>query len=182
MRGRAPRPRTGSTRGSRSYARAASACRTHRPWSVAGPRDRACTPSGEGGCRRRREGARSRTRWRSPCDRGRDSGGPPRCHDYQMSSLGQFPHRIRPARGDPEGVLVLLHGRGTNEHDLFPLLDLLDPEARLVGVTPRAPLSLPPGGAHWYAVREVGFPDPGTFFPTYRPLTEWVDALPVALG
>ena len=99
-----------------------------------------------------------------------------------MSSLEQFPHRIRPARGDPEGVLVLLHGRGTNEHDLFPLLDLLDPEARLVGVTPRAPLSLPPGGAHWYAVREVGFPDPGTFFPTYRALTEWVDALPVGLG
>jgi phospholipase/carboxylesterase len=99
-----------------------------------------------------------------------------------MSALEQFPHRIRPARGEPEGVLVLLHGRGTNEHDLFPLLDMLDPEARLVGVTPRAPLSLPPGGSHWYVVREVGFPDPGTFFPTYEALTGWIDALPDALG
>jgi phospholipase/carboxylesterase len=99
-----------------------------------------------------------------------------------MSSLEQFPHRIRPARGVPEGVLVLLHGRGTSEHDLFPLLDLLDPEGRLVGVTPRGPLSLPPGGAHWYVVREVGFPDPGTFFATYEALAAWVDALPGALG
>jgi phospholipase/carboxylesterase len=99
-----------------------------------------------------------------------------------MTSLDQFPHRIRPARADPEGVLVLLHGRGTNEHDLFPLLDLLDPEARLAGITPRAPLSLPPGGAHWYIVREVGFPDPGTFFRTYEALAAWIDALPEALG
>ena len=99
-----------------------------------------------------------------------------------MSSLEQFPHRIRPARGEPEGALVLLHGRGTNEHDLFPLLDLLDPQGRLVGVTPRAPLSLPPGGSHWYIVRRVGYPDPGTFFPTYEALEGWVDALPETLG
>jgi len=99
-----------------------------------------------------------------------------------VTSLEQFPHRIRPARGEPEGVLALLHGRGTSEDDLFPLLDMLDPEARLVGITPRAPLTLPPGGAHWYMVREVGFPDPDTFFPTYAALTAWIDALPGALG
>ena len=58
--------------------------------------------------------------------------------------------RERPAAGEPEGALVLLHGRGADEHDLFPLLDALDPERRLLGVTPRGPLSLPPGGAHWY--------------------------------
>jgi phospholipase/carboxylesterase len=99
-----------------------------------------------------------------------------------MSSLEQLPHRIRPARGDPEGVLVLLHGRGTSEHDLFPLLDSLDPEARLAGITPRAPLSLPPGGAHWYIVQEVGFPDRDTFVGTYEALAEWLDALPEQLG
>ena len=62
--------------------------------------------------------------------------------------------RVRPAAGEPEGALVLFHGRGADEHDLVPLLDALDPERRLLGVTPRGPLSLPPGGAHWYVVRE----------------------------
>jgi phospholipase/carboxylesterase len=99
-----------------------------------------------------------------------------------MSTLDRFPHRIRAARGDPEGVLVLLHGRGTDEHDLFPLLDLLDPEGRFAGVTPRGPLALPPGGAHWYVIREVGHPDPVTFGSTYEALGEWLDALPAELG
>src|SRR6201999_1679301 len=55
-------------------------------------------------------------------------------------------HRIRPAVGEPAGALVLFHGRGVDEQDLMPLLDVLDPERRLAGVCPRGPLSLPPGG------------------------------------
>ena len=86
-------------------------------------------------------------------------------------------HRERPAAGAPAGALVLLHGRGADEHDLFGLLDMLDPERRLLGVTARGPLSLPPGGAHWYAVKRVGYPDPDTFWPTWELLTGWVDAL-----
>jgi phospholipase/carboxylesterase len=85
-------------------------------------------------------------------------------------------HRVRPADGDAAGLLVLLHGRGADEQDLFPLLDVLDPERRLLGVTPRGPLSLPPGGRHWYAVREIGYPDPVTFLPTFEALSQWVDA------
>jgi phospholipase/carboxylesterase len=84
---------------------------------------------------------------------------------------------MRPAAGDPEGLLVLFHGRGADERDLFPLLDLLDPERRLLGVTPRGPLRLPPGGAHWYAVQEIGYPDPSTFSPTYALVGEWLDGL-----
>jgi len=71
---------------------------------------------------------------------------------------------------------VLLHGRGVDENDLFPLLDELDPERRLVGVTTRAPLTLPPGGYHWYAVRRIGFPDPPTFHSTYPLVTGWLDS------
>jgi phospholipase/carboxylesterase len=99
-----------------------------------------------------------------------------------MAGIDDLPHRIREARGEPEGALVLLHGRGTDEDDLFPLLDELDPDRRLVGVTPRAPLNLPPGGWHWYVVRRVGFPDPSTFQPTMEKLTGWFDSLPDALG
>jgi phospholipase/carboxylesterase len=83
----------------------------------------------------------------------------------------------RPAEGEPAGLLVLFHGRGADERDLFPLLDELDPQRRLLGVTPRGPLSLPPGGNHWYAFQEVGYPDPATFFETYAALTEWLDGL-----
>jgi phospholipase/carboxylesterase len=85
--------------------------------------------------------------------------------------------RIRPATGDPEGALVLFHGRGADEHDLFPLLDLLDPGRRLLGATARGPLSLPPGGAHWYIVRQVGFPDRATFRSTYELAAGWLDDL-----
>ena len=88
-----------------------------------------------------------------------------------------LPERIRPARSDPEGALVLFHGRGADEHDLFPLLDILDPERRLLGATARGPLSLPPGGAHWYIVRQVGFPDRDTFLSTYEQAGGWLDDL-----
>ena len=86
-------------------------------------------------------------------------------------------HRIRPAADVAQGALVLIHGRGADEHDLFPLLDLLDPGRKLLGIAPRGPLSLPPGGAHWYEVRQVGFPDPVTFHPTFDTLQGWLDGL-----
>ena len=88
----------------------------------------------------------------------------------------------RPAAGEPEGLLVLFHGRGADERDLFPLLDLFDPARRLLGVTPRGPLHLPPGGAHWYTVHEIGFPDPLTFTETFRLASEWLDAIVADAG
>ena len=90
-------------------------------------------------------------------------------------SVDSLTHVTRQAAGEPEGALVLFHGRGTSEHDLVPLLDMLDPERRLVGVTPRGPLSLPPGGAHWYAVARIGFPDHDTFHATYATASAWLD-------
>ena len=89
--------------------------------------------------------------------------------------------RVREAVAEPEGALVLLHGRGADEHDLHPLLDALDPERRLLGVTPRGPLSLPPGGAHWYALGGLPTPDPDTFWPTFEAASAWLDELPVPL-
>jgi phospholipase/carboxylesterase len=91
-------------------------------------------------------------------------------------------HRLeRPSADAPEGALVLFHGRGADERDLFPLLDALDPERRLLGVTPRGPLALPPGGAHWYRLGGIPTPDPGTFFPTLDAAGAFLDQLPVPL-
>jgi phospholipase/carboxylesterase len=88
----------------------------------------------------------------------------------------------RPATGEPAGLLVLFHGRGADERDLYPLLDVLDPAQRLLGLTPRGPLHLPPGGAHWYAVREIGFPDPSTFTETFAQASSWLDAVAEETG
>jgi phospholipase/carboxylesterase len=85
-------------------------------------------------------------------------------------------HRTRPSAQTPSGALVLMHGRGADEHDLAPLLEALDPDRRLLGLLPRGPLSLPPGGAHWYVVRQVGYPDARTFFPTLERACAWLDA------
>jgi len=91
--------------------------------------------------------------------------------------LSELRYRLREPAGSPDGALVLFHGRGADENDLFPLLDALDPERRLLGATPRGPLSLPPGGAHWYALRQLGFPDPTTFLATLPLIERWLDTL-----
>jgi phospholipase/carboxylesterase len=84
----------------------------------------------------------------------------------------------RPAAAAPEGLLVLHHGRGTEESDLLGLADALDPERRLRVVTPRAPLSLPGSpGYHWYLVPRVGYPDPETFYAARAALAELHDEL-----
>jgi phospholipase/carboxylesterase len=86
-------------------------------------------------------------------------------------------YRTRPAAGEPDGALVVFHGRGADEHDLEPLVDVLDPERRLAAFLPRGPLSLPPGGAHWYIVRQVGYPDAETFLATLERASAWLDGV-----
>ena len=87
-------------------------------------------------------------------------------------------HQERPAAGEPEGLLVLHHGRGADEHDLLSLADVFDREQRLHVVTPRGPIELPGWpGYHWYVVPRVGYPDPGTFHAAYARLAEFHDEL-----
>ncbi len=97
-------------------------------------------------------------------------------------------HLVREPAGEPAGALILNHGRGADEHDLYRLLDVFDPERRLLGVTPGAPLgaaeaaarsALPvgPGGRHWYAVERVGYPEAETFASAYAALGGFADAL-----
>jgi phospholipase/carboxylesterase len=79
---------------------------------------------------------------------------------------------------EAEGLLVLHHGRGTDERDLLGLADLLDPEQRLRVATPRAPLTLPPSpGYHWYLVPRVGYPDHESFEAARAALAEFHDGL-----
>jgi phospholipase/carboxylesterase len=99
-----------------------------------------------------------------------------------VATVDDLVHEIRPATGDPEGALVLLHGRGTSEQDLLPLMDVLDPPRRLVGVFPRGPLQLPPVGNHWYQKVRVGFPDRDTFLATYERMAGWLGSVADQVG
>jgi phospholipase/carboxylesterase len=84
----------------------------------------------------------------------------------------------RPAQGEPRGLLVLHHGRGSDEQDLIGLAPVLDPEERLHVVAPRALLELRGSpGYHWYLVRRVGYPDPDSFEAAYRELAAFHDEL-----
>jgi phospholipase/carboxylesterase len=75
-------------------------------------------------------------------------------------------------------LLVLHHGRGTDERDLLGLADALDPEGRLHVVTPRAPLALEGSpGYHWYLVPRVGYPDHDTFQAARAALAELHEGL-----
>lgn len=84
----------------------------------------------------------------------------------------------RPAEGEPRGLLVLHHGRGTDAPDLMGLADLLDPQRRLHVAAPRAPLALPGSpGFHWYIVPRVGYPDHDTFHAARAALADFHDRL-----
>jgi phospholipase/carboxylesterase len=105
-----------------------------------------------------------------------------------VSPQPDLDHLVREPAAEPRGALILNHGRGTDERDLYGLLDALDPERSLLGVTPGAPLdaadvaarsTLPvgPGGRHWYAVHRVGHPEPETFALAYEHLSSFLDDL-----
>ena len=86
---------------------------------------------------------------------------------------GALTYLERPAAERPEGLLVLHHGRGTDERDLLGLADALDPGRRLHVYTPRAPLTLSGSpGYHWYLVPRVGYPDPDSFHAARGALAE----------
>ena len=88
-------------------------------------------------------------------------------------------HRLREPAGEPEGALVLNHGRGADENDLFGLLDALDPERRLLGVTTGAPAHgmCRPAGATgtWWSGSAIPIRERSP--ASYRALTGFLDGL-----
>jgi phospholipase/carboxylesterase len=92
--------------------------------------------------------------------------------------IPELAFRERPADGDADGLLVLHHGRGADEHDLIGLADALDPDRRLHVVTPGAPMRVPGWpGKHWYVVPRVGYPEPESFRSSYLGLSAFHDGL-----
>lgn len=87
--------------------------------------------------------------------------------------MAELSYEERPAAATPRGLLVLHHGRGTDERDLLALAEVLDPRHDLHVVLPRGPLTLEgSAGHHWYIVPRVGTPDPETFRASYELLAD----------
>jgi phospholipase/carboxylesterase len=86
-------------------------------------------------------------------------------------------HATRPAPSgeSPHPGLLLLHGRGTNEHDLLPLAGELD--ARLFTVSARGPFRFPYGGYAWYDLDPggVGYPGGDTLAQSLSLLDRFID-------
>lgn len=75
-------------------------------------------------------------------------------------------------------LLVLMHGRGSHEQDLFSLVPLLPP--RFVIAALRAPLELSPGSYSWFPVGEPGRPSDVAADAAVQALLGWLDSLPTA--
>jgi len=79
----------------------------------------------------------------------------------------------RPAAGEPAGALVLLHGRGGNEHDFSRLHEDLDPGHRLHVFVPRGPVPVGDGRAEWF-----DHDLPGSVGRSASGMDAWLDTLP----
>jgi phospholipase/carboxylesterase len=72
-------------------------------------------------------------------------------------------------------LLVLMHGRGSHEHDLFALAPLLPPEFVIAAI--RAPLELGQGSYSWFPVGEPGLPSSVAADAAVGALFDWLDSV-----
>ncbi len=78
---------------------------------------------------------------------------PPNMKDAPLT----FTHVTRPVQSSKEnsqnqkpGVVFMLHGYGSNEHDLFSFSNQIPEDLFVISL--RAPLDLPPSGHAWYTI------------------------------
>ncbi len=68
--------------------------------------------------------------------------------------------------------MVLLHGRGADEHDLIPVTHYLDGRFYLISV--RAPFRFPYGGYTWFDIPEEGQPNEEQFADSFGRLESFI--------
>jgi len=87
-------------------------------------------------------------------------------------------HRIAPrdaSAPSPAPLLVLLHGRGSDENDLLGLTPYLDPRFQVVSI--RAPRKFSYGGYTWYDLFEIGKPNVDHLVESHQLLLETIDSI-----
>ena len=73
-------------------------------------------------------------------------------YDLMISEQTQLVHKYLPSDSteDKPPLLIMLHGYGSNENDLFSMAPMLNTRASVVSL--RAPHTLPWGGFAWYEI------------------------------
>jgi phospholipase/carboxylesterase len=89
-------------------------------------------------------------------------------NDWPRLSRYLVPPSLPAAIGQPTPTVVLLHGRGADEHDLLGLLPELPATCAYVSL--RAPLPFPSGGYSWFTSDVAGLPDEPSFLQARRRL------------
>jgi len=70
-------------------------------------------------------------------------------------------------------TVIMLHGRGADEEDLFGLAPMLDEQLMVISV--RAPFPFDYGGGFtWYEIDQANTPEPKMFLSSYELLTQFV--------
>ncbi|MCS4235417.1 dienelactone hydrolase family protein [Stenotrophomonas sp. BIGb0135] len=90
---------------------------------------------------------------------------------------------VRPATGPAQGLVVLLHGVGSNERSLLGLAQ--GPDPRLQVALPRAPLAFGPDAFGWFSVRfgaQGPVIDPGQAEASRQLLIDYVRRLQAQQG
>lgn len=80
-----------------------------------------------------------------------------------------------PLQNERPPLLVLLHGRGADESDLFELSPAIDPAFAIASV--RGPLVTDEGGYTWSESRGVGRAEPASLRASIEWLHAWLDSL-----
>ncbi|MHB8620005.1 MAG: alpha/beta hydrolase [Chloroflexota bacterium] len=93
-----------------------------------------------------------------------------------MADLYHIAAHPRERTDEPFPCLVLLHGRGSHEQDLFGLVPELPKQFLVVSV--RAPLTLDWGGYQWYEFDQTGVPDAKMLAEASGRLRDLVTSLP----
>ena len=99
-----------------------------------------------------------------------------------MTNIHTIERKPRQASTHPP-LLLLLHGYGASEHDLFAFADYVDP--RFYVVSARAPLALPWGGFAWYHLGGAPgnlVPDAASRAQAVKLIEQFVPTLPERLG
>jgi len=84
-------------------------------------------------------------------------------------------HDSTEASGARSPLVILFHGRGSNEHDLLPIAEELPPKFSFVAL--RGPIAMDFGGYTWFENRGLGRPLGESLRASVDLVQAWIDGL-----